>query len=540
MSYRGMTVYKAVSDLTGGRMDGVLGALQGGRVLEMYETVPGDDDLLPLTLSHEEGRRIYERSLRFVLLLAVRRQYPGQRVRIEFSAGNGIFVQLPGQVLGKWELEALREEMRRIVLEDLPFTRRVWSLADAIRYFEEDGQPDKVELLRRRSFDYFRMYSCGGMWEYFYGTMAPSTGYVPVFDLVRESDGFMLVMPDEEDPSRPAVYDPQKKLIAVFRQSAQWCEILGVRNASNLADMVEQERMRSFIRVNEILHTKALAGIAEDIVAKGKRIVLLAGPSSSGKTTSARRLCMQLQALGKHPVLVSLDNFYRDRSEMPVDEFGERDFESLYALDLERLQRDVLALLTAGHTELPEFDFTQGRQVNSGKTTYLEEGQPLIFEGIHALNPELLPGIPDGKIYRIYVSALACLNLDDHNRIRSTDARLLRRIVRDYAFRGTRPEGTLAMWDSVRRGEKKWIQPYEEGADAVINTTLHYELGVLKGKVFDLLSEIPPESACYLPARRLIKILNYIPEIPEELLDEIPPTSLLREFIGGSTFEEQG
>lgn len=504
---------------------------------ELNQPLNGDGCLTPITLADEEGRRIYERSLRFVMLLAAHQLWPGQQVRIEYSAGGGVLVNLPGLQLSSAVVAALRSRMQALTQADLPFERKRWATKDAVRYFEEQGEPDKVALLQRRSQPYFDMYGCGGMWEYFYGAMAPSTGYVRVFDVVYRAPGFVLLSADAAHPGQPKAYMDSPKHLAVFEQSAKWCEILGVTNVCDLADMAEAGRLRSFIRVNEVLHEQALSGIAKDILRQEKRVVLVAGPSSSGKTTFAGRLAIHLIALGRRAVRVSLDDYYLDRDLLPREADGSMDLESIHALDLPLLQQQVRELVDGQMVEIPLFSFADGKRKQQGHTVQLGPRDILILEGIHGLNPMLSEGMPAGLIHRIFVSALTCLNLDDHNRIRTTDVRLLRRIVRDYQFRGTLPSETLAMWPSVRRGEETWIFPYQEMADSMFNTALHYELPVLRHVAYELLCRITPDQPGWLLASRLRKTLNYIPDIDETILAEVPPLSLLREFIGGSTID---
>ena len=516
----------------------VLAALCGGQVLEMGDAAEDCAALIPLTLQSDEGRRIYERSLRFVMLLALRELYPGQQVRIEYSVGYGVFVRLPGVALGEDDLARLETIMHRLIDADLPFEKKTWRLEAAIRYFEEDGQPDKVELLKRRPFDYFRMYHCNGMWAYFYGAMAPSTGYVPVFALRPYAGGLVLMLPNADSPDAPAAYVHRPKHLQVFAQSARWCEILGVVNAADVARLAEEKKLRAFIRVNEALHDKAIAAIADSIVAGNRRIVLVAGPSSSGKTTFSGRLAVHLRVLGKKARVISMDNYYRNRDELPREPDGSIDLEALHTIDVPLLQAQLAALLEGQSVELPEFDFVTSRRKPWGIPLSLGAEDVLIIEGIHGLNPEICSGLPREAVHRVFVSALTCINLDDHNRIRTTDVRLLRRIVRDNQFRGTPPAETLAMWPSVRRGEETWIFPYQEQADSVFNTALHYELPILKHFASELLEAIPPEDQQYHMARRLCKTLHYFPQIDPAILDEIPPLSLLREFIGGSTMEK--
>ncbi len=519
---------------------GVLAVQQQGRVLELFDPVTQAGELHPLTLQSEEGRRIYERSLRFVALLAFRRLMPGQQVRIEYSVSGGVFLFTPGRELTEADAQTLHAEMARITAENLPFDKREWSLDDAIAYFEQDGQIDKVALLQRRTVPFFNMYECGGMWEYFYGAMAPSTGYVGVFGVQHLPDrGLAILTADPENPTRPAAYIDRPKHLTVFDQSSRWCAILGVQNAPDIHKMLERRKFREFIRINEALHDKAISDIADVIAARGSRIILIAGPSSSGKTTTTGRLALHLRVLGLEPVMISLDDYYRNRAELPVEPDGTIDLEALHTIDVPLFREHMQRLLDGETVEIPRYSFHTGNRMEHGVPLTLKPGQPVLIEGIHGLNPALVEGIDEGVIHRIFVSALTCINLDDHNRIRTTDVRLLRRIVRDNQFRATPPEETLAMWPSVRKGEETWIFPHQERADSMLNTALHYELPVLGHYAYGLLKAIPPESPHYLTARRLVKMLNYFPNIPEDVLDEVPPLSLLREFIGGCTIDKE-
>ena len=536
---KGATVMQCLRALEAD-MSGVLAVQQGGRVLELTDVILREGEIRPLTLHDEEGRRIYERSLRFVALLAFRRLMPGQAVRIEYSVGGGVFLHTPGHELTEEEVTAVEAEMRCIVAEDLPFDKQEWSLDDAIAYFEEDGQADKVELLKRRTVPFFNMYSCGEMSEYFYGAMVPSTGYVKSFGVQHlPGRGMALLTADPEKPGCHAVYIDRPKHLRVFDQSARWCSILGAQNAPDIHRMLETKQFLAFIRVIEALHDKAIADIADTIARKGSQLILVAGPSSSGKTTFTGRLAIHLRVLGLQPVMISLDDYYINRAELPREADGSVDLEALHTIDVPLFREHMRSLMMGETVEIPRYSFHTGSRLPNGVPLRLAPGQPVLVEGIHGLNPALVAGIDDKYIHRIFVSALTCLNLDDHNRIRTTDVRLLRRIVRDNQFRSTPPEETLSMWPSVRRGEETWIFPHQERADSMFNTALHYELPVLGHYAYKLLRAIPPESPHYLTARRLVKMLNYFPDVPESVLEEVPPLSLLREFIGGCTMEKE-
>ncbi len=517
---------------------GVLAVMNGGQSHDLGDPMAGGE-IAPLTLTDEEGRRVYERSLRFVALLALRQLYPGRQVRVEYSVHGGVLTRLPGVTLTEDALEALHVRMQEIIDQDLPFEKKRWHRDDAIRYFEEDGQPDKVALLKTRPYNWFWMYRCGGMWEYFYGAMAPGTGSVPVFGLhLRGADCFALLLPNKKDFAGPTPYIDSPKLLDAFDQSTEWCHILGVTNIADLTRMRNEGGFREFIRVNEVLHDLAMGRVARDIVRGGRRVVLVAGPSSSGKTTFAGRMGIQLRVLGYRAYRLSLDDYYLDRDVIPRQPDGTLDLEHLNTLDLPRFQEDMNRLLRGEEAEIPRFSFITGKREPVGHKLRLGPNEILIVEGIHALNPLLSEGIPQEAIHRIFVSALTCLNLDDHNRIRTTDVRLLRRVVRDHRFRGTRPEETLAMWPSVRRGEETWIFPNQERADSMFNTTLHYELPVLRHYAYELLESVAPEAEGYMLAHRMMKMLHYVPDVDERIIGEIPPLSLLREFIGGCTIDE--
>ena len=512
-----------------------LGCFCGGRALELTETVDQDCELHPITFQNEEGRRIYERSLRFVLLLAMHRVLPASDVRIEHSIGYGVYMRLLDRDASQDIVDALQKEMEAIVQEDLPFTREKWSRKKAIAYFRDTDRLDKTRLLAYRPYDYFPVYLCGGIAEYFYGAMLPSTGWVSAFRLRLQGTGMVLQMPSPADPAHPAPFVSRPKILESFAQSNRWCDILGCLNAADLNDMIVCGELPQFIRVNEALHDQSIGDIAQGVLDRKARAVFVAGPSSSGKTTFSNRLCIHLRVLGFKPVLVSLDDFYLDRDKLPLEADGQPDLEALTALDVAYLRQCLEGLLRGENVMMPQFDFTVSRRKKEMYSMQLGEDQILVMEGIHALNPSLHEGFDPHLLCKVYISELACLNLDHHNRIRTTDARLLRRIVRDHQFRATPPAETLGMWNSVRRGEERWIFPYQEQADFVFNSALHYELPVLKRYAYDLLNAIPPEDPVFLSSRRLLKILHYILPAPDKAMQDIPPLSLLREFIGGCT-----
>ena len=395
-------------------------------------------------------------------------------------------------------------------------------------------QKDKINLFSFRKLDHIDMYTCRNYSEYFYGAMLPDTGRVKVFGVKLNAPGLILQLPAPSAPWQIAPGAHLPKHLNAFQESSRWCRILSCTNVADLNQMILSGRFREFIRINEALHDKSIAEIADGVQRSGSRIVMISGPSSSGKTTFANRLCIHLRVLGMTPRLISLDDFYLPKDRIPVKADGSLDFEDLHALDVSLIKTSLSALLSGKQVELPVYDFSSK---TDRKPVPLSLGPQdiLVLEGIHALNPELRTDLSSHRISKIYISELTCLNLDDHNRIRTTDARLLRRIVRDYQFRGSSAINTLNMWKNVREGEEKWVFPYQEQADFVFNSVLHYELPFLRNVGYDILADIPPENPCYLLARRLIKMLNYIVPAPQDTMNEIPPLSILREFIGGNT-----
>lgn len=512
----------------------ILAVRIGGETLPLTTEPREGDCAWGVTLGDSEGGLIYERSLRFVFLLALHQLFPSCRVRIEHSIGRGVYGTVSGLLLTPERVNQIRARMREIVAQNLPFERREVSRGEAMAYFEETGQSDKVRLLRYRPSERFTLYRAGDMMEYFYGVMTPSTGYTPVFDLRLQLPGFVLQLPDAEHPERVAPFVQLPMLMKTFAQSARWDRILGCKNAADLNEMVEKRSLREFIRVNEALQEKAISSIADQFAESGARVLLVAGPSSSGKTTFTHRLSIALRVLGMRPMQVSLDDYYLNRDEIEREPDGSVDLEKLSTLDVP-LFNEHLARLVQGETvETPTFDFTTGRRSPQTHTLHAAADQPILIEGIHGLNDELTASIARDNKFKVYISALTTLNLDDHNRIRTTDARLLRRMVRDYQFRNTPPEETLAMWPSVRRGEEKYIFPFQEEADVMFNSSLDYEMAILKKYIYPRLAAIEPFSPHYTMARRLVKFLNYFQTADVE--DEIPVNSILREFVGGCCF----
>lgn len=514
-----------------------LGILVEGDTYALDDPVMPDKNVTVLTYFHEEGRRIYERTLMFVLIAACNKVMPRKRVRIEHSFGNAIYINMPGTTV-TWSLvTAIENEMRRIVDEDTLITFVETTKKEAMKYYEEVGEMDKLRLLKYRNFPTFHFYELEGMKEYFYGELCPSAGYVSVFKLQLYVPGMLLHLPNPRDPEHLAEKSDYPKMMKSYGETGRWNSILGCENAADINEMMENKTFREFIRINEELHSKSITDIAMQFYNSGARLICIAGPSSSGKTTFANRLYIALRCLGLHPATLSLDNYYRNRADLPKESDGTIDLERLDTLDLPLLDEHLVKLIQGEPIDMPIFDFVSQARAPETIRLQVDTTQPIIIEGIHGLNDQLCPSVPRDMKFKIYTSALTMVNLDDHNRIRTTDARLLRRIVRDYQFRGTSPEETIAMWKSVRAGEDRWIFPFQEDADVIFNSILAYEIPVLKAYAYDLLDKITPDNPNYTIARRLVKFLNYFYVI--DVNDEIPLNSVLREFVGGCCFYKE-
>ena len=486
-----------------------------------------------LRYSDAPGRECYTRTAQFAVFLALRQLWPEAKGKISCSLGSSVYIQVSGAP--DFSAEKLKEGVEKIVREGIPLIRRRVPLQDAVDRFRREGQEDKAKLLSWRPTDYFDEYVYGDYADYFYGEMLPSTAYLTVWDILPANGGFLVVYPDDQNPDCCAKVPDMPNFFSVFNEGDRWCTLMECETVSELNELTNSGRIRELIRVNEALHEKRFSQVADMVCQRGAKAVMLAGPSSSGKTTSAHRLATQLRVHGKKPVLMSLDDYYIDRERIPVGPDGKRDLEHINTIDVALFREDMARLLAGDTVELPSFDFVSGKRQWNGHFLKLGEDSVIIVEGLHGLNPVMLPeNVDKNLIFRLYVSPLLPLNLDDHNRIPTSYLRLLRRIVRDYETRGSSVQHTLSMWDSVRRGEQKWIFPYQENADVIFNSSTLYELAVLKTHIFPLLTAVQPEDECYDEVRNIVKVLNYIQEADVD--DEIPPTSLVREFIGGNTF----
>ena len=486
-----------------------------------------------LRYSDPTGKDVYARTAQFVLFLALHRLWPKARATMNCTVGSGLYIAVNGAE--DFSAQVLKDEVQRLVDQDIPLIRRRIITKEAMERFVRNGQNDKARLLQWRSEPYFDQYEYEDFGDYYYGELAPSTGYLTVWDILPADGGFLFIYPDDQNPDQVADYHEMPHFFSVFTEGQRWGQLMECETVADLNELTGSGRIRELIRVNEALHEKRYAQVADMVCKRGAKAVMLAGPSSSGKTTSANRLATQLRVHGKKPILMSLDDYYLDRDQILPGPDGKVDLEHINTIDTELFGAQLAKLLSGEEVEIPYFNFKTGKREWRGHRMQMHRDTVFIIEGLHALNPVLLPeGLEPSLVFRMYVSPLLPLNLDDHNRIPTSYLRLLRRIVRDYESRGTSVERTIAMWDSVRRGEKRWIFPYQENADVIFNSSTLYELAVLKTHIFPLLIAVPPEDESYDEVRAIVKILNFVQEADVD--DEIPPTSLVREFIGGNTF----
>lgn len=479
------------------------------------------------------GRDVYMRTSQFIIFLAISRLWPKAEAKMSCTIGAGYYVKITGAE--GFDLDALKAEVAKIVKEAIPLKRRKITTEEAIKFYTARGMDDKARLLSYRNAPYFNIYENGDFSDYYYGEMLPSTAFLRSYDILPTVDGVIFVMPDLKNPDTVSNYREMPNFFSIYTEGKRWGELMECETVADLNAMVEDGRIRELIRVNEALHEKRFSQIADMICERGAKAVMLAGPSSSGKTTSANRLATQLRVHGKKPILMSLDDYYIDRDKIAPGPDGKLDLEHINTIDTELFGEQLASLLRGEEVELPTFNFKTARREWNGHKLRLDERTVIIVEGLHGLNPVLLPkGLDPSLVFRVYVSPLLPLNLDNHYRIPTSYLRLLRRTMRDYETRGASVQRTLSMWDSVRRGEERWIFPFQENADVIFNSSTLYELAVIKKHIFPLLTAIDPSDECYDDVRAMVKVLNYVR--PADVDDEIPPTSILREFIGGNSF----
>ena len=514
---------------------GPVSARVNNKVEGMHYRVYNSKDVEFLDMTSSSGSRAYTRTLFFVLCKAVQDIYPATDVVIDIPVSNGCYVDIRlGRPVVDEDVNIIRRRMQEIIDARMPIRRFTVPTEEAVALFQEKGDVEKVKLLKTSGAIYTTYYKIGDYVDYYYGTLLTNTSQLYLFGLEKYYDGMLLRIPSLKNPDVLGEMTRQDKMFEIFKEHHRWQSILGIRTVGDFNQAIDANYSTGIINISEALQEKKIAKIAEEIASrKGVKLVLLAGPSSSGKTTSCKRLSIQLAVNGLKPLQISLDDYFVDREKTPKDASGEYDYESIYALDLDLINEQFNALFRGEEVELPKYDFQSGKSKKSGNKLKMNDNNVLVVEGIHALNPELTAHIPQEQIFRVYASALTTILLDNHNYIPTTDNRLLRRIIRDYKYRGVSAQETIHRWPSVRAGENKWIFPFQENADAMLNTAMLYELAVIKTQAEPLLQQVPENCEEYAEAYRLLKFLKYFKGIP---YNNLPPTSLLREFLGGSSF----
>ena len=514
---------------------GPVSARVNNKVEGMHYRVYNSKDVEFLDMTSSSGSRAYTRTLFFVLCKAVQDIYPATDVVIDIPVSNGFYVDIRlGRPVVDEDVNIIRRRMQEIIDARMPIRRFTVPTEEAVALFQEKGDVEKVKLLKTSGSIYTTYYKIGDYVDYYYGTLLTNTSQLYLFGLEKYYDGMLLRIPSLKNPDVLGEMTRQDKMFEIFKEHHRWQSILGIRTIGDFNQAIDANHATDIINISEALQEKKIAKIAEEIAnRKGVKLVLLAGPSSSGKTTSCKRLSIQLAVNGLKPLQISLDDYFVDREKTPKDASGEYDYESIYALDLDLINEQFNALFRGEEVELPKYDFQSGKSKKSGNRLKMNDNNVLVVEGIHALNPELTAHIPQEQIFRVYASALTTILLDNHNYIPTTDNRLLRRIIRDNKYRGVSAQETIHRWPSVRAGENKWIFPFQENADAMLNTAMLYELAVIKMQAEPLLQQVPENCEEYAEAYRLLKFLKYFKGIP---YNNLPPTSLLREFLGGSSF----
>ncbi|WP_243423718.1 nucleoside kinase [Anaerotignum lactatifermentans] len=540
MTYTPCTTYEDLAKKCAGTVKGpVMLARQENRLRELSRRICGEEEITFYGIDNEEGLRVYRRGVLFLMVKAVRDLFgEDSLVVVEHSLQKNLYCEIrrPEMKLTEELLRKLEGKMREYVALDLPIYKRTMRKEEARAIARKQGMLDKAELFRYRRASNVNLYELDGYFDYFYGYMPPSTGYTKVFHLMAYENGFLIRFPDPKNPEVLREFSDPKKISAVFLEQMKWCQLMGVNNVAELNLAISQDKFGDLIRINEALHEKKVAEIADMIHKRMDqvRVVLIAGPSSSGKTSFANRLCIQLKVLGVKPHKISLDDYFVERDKTPVDENGKKNYEHIQALDLPLLNDDLKKMIAGECVELPTYNFITGKREYNGNRIQMASGEILVLEGIHGLNDMLTSEIPAEQKFKIFISAMTQLNVDDHNRISTSDSRLIRRMVRDHQFRGRDAATTIAQWDDVTEGEAENIFPYQENADVVFNSATIYELSVLKQYAEPQLFRIREDQPEYITAKRLIKFLGYFLAAPGL---EIPNNSLIKEFIGGSCFK---
>ena len=534
---KGIRIEDLVKGLKGKKDSVIVAVLINNVIRELTYRIENDCDISFVDLACEDGIRIYERGLKFLLIKAVKDLFPGYEMQIRHSVSRGVFFEILNYQVTPEDASKIEKRMRELVEMDIPFTKVTVSIDAARKIFLKSGRVDRFRAIENREKDYVTLYRFDDIEDYFYGYMVPSSGYLKLFTVEADNGGIVLILPKKENPNKLPDVPIPRKLFNIFSEYGEWINILGVEDVGKLNDVIENGGLKDLVLIAEALHEKKIAQIADLIKHQQpqKRLIMIAGPSSSGKTTFAQRLSIQLRVNGLKPLNISVDDYFVEKTNTPLDEEGKPDYEALEAVDLYLFNRDINTLINGGEVEIPSYNFQTGTREYRGKKLKMTEGEVLVIEGIHCLNPGLTSEVKHENKLNIYISAITSMRIDRHNRIPTTDLRLIRRMVRDNRYRGTPAPKTIDMWPSVRKGEEKNIFPFQEEADAMFNSSLIYDLPMLKPLVLPLLKEITKDMPQYAEARRLIEFLSYFVSAPSDL---VPANSILREFIGGSLFRE--
>lgn len=533
------TTYETIANEYQAQYDNMIAVVSvNGKIRELFKKVTKDCELEFFTLKDDVGHKTYVRTATMLFLKGVYDCFgmqEAQECRVQFAVGHGLFIDPRGKIAATAEnADKIKQRMLELVAQKTPFMKKSYPLEEAMELFREKGMTDKEKLFRYRMSSFVNVYEIEGYYDYYYGYMLPNAGYVKAFEVIPYEHGFMLLLPTKKEPMTVAPFVERKKLFKTLVESEEWGRKVGIETVGELNDQICNGSLSEMILVQEAEQERKIGEIAKDIVARGGvKFVMIAGPSSSGKTSFSHRLSIQLRTLGKVPHPIALDDYFVNREFTPRDEKGDYNFECLEAIDLKQFNDDMTRLLNGERVELPTFNFKTGKREYNGKFKQLGKDDLLVIEGIHGLNPKMSYALPNESKYKVYISALTNLNIDEHNRIPTTDGRLLRRMVRDARTRGTQAQRTITMWPSVRRGEEENIFPFQEEADAMFNSVLIYELAVLKQFAEPLLFQIPKDAPEYHEAKRLLKFLNYFLGVTSESL---PNNSICREFVGGSCF----